>query len=258
MAENENVKSTSEEVELTAVENNEDTSVQSIADTPAENNETAPAESVEDGVEQKVEATQSAETQQAEEGEPSKASKFAADVKEWFRKFIVNLKHKPQNIAFVVLIVTSFMYMCFLGTFSEFISYNSGIKWLGLFEFVNTLASILVIMIFLNTFPKRKKMNIIMLVLTFAVLALMLVFDILFYVNIVKQANTLPGGLSDLTGDYASTLNFDLIHMIFLAITIVVLALLPVYKKLLMKINTSKELASNDIKEEIDTSEENG
>ena len=192
------------------------------------------------------------------EKKPSKWPQIKASLKERLRKFIVKLKHKPQNIPFFVLLITSLMYLCFLGTFSEFISLNQGISGLGIFEFINTLASILIILIFLNTFPKRKKMNIIFLCLTFAVLVLMLVLDIMFYVNILQQAAKVEGGLSGLTGDVSSTLTNDIVHIVFLGITIIVLALLPVYKKLLLKINTSKELASNDIKEEIDTSEEDG
>lgn len=266
MAENKNVKSLSEEVEVTAVENAEVASVDSAENSvvntevsAVNNTEETSTEGVETNAVGNAEDTTVSKVNQPEEKKPSKGDKFAAAVKEWFRKQTVKLKHKPQNIPFVFLLVTSFMYLCFLGTFSEFISDNSGINGLGIFEFINTLASILIILVFLNTFPKRKKMNIIMLVITFAVLAMMLALDIVFYVNIVKAGNaTDVGNLSGLTGDVNGTLNRDIVHIVFLAITIVVLALLPVYKKLLLKINTSKELASNDIKEEIDTSEENG
>ena len=141
MSENENVMDATVDTEVTA----------------AENIENAPA----------------ALPGQPEEQKPSRGQKIKAGIKEWFRKTIVKLKHKPQTIPFVILLITSFMYLCFLGTTSKFIDTNSNIKSIGLFQFVNTLASILILLIFLNTFPKRKKMNIVMLVITFAVLALM-------------------------------------------------------------------------------------
>ena len=196
------------------------------------------------------------------ENKPSKGAQFAAAAKERLRKFTVNLKRKPQNIPFVFLLITSFLFLCFLGTTSKFIDINSSIRSLGLFQFVNTLASILIILIFLNTFPKRKKMNIVMLVITFAVLVLMIVMDILFIVNIANYANGLgiKNGFQWFLGrpGTAESIRCVIVHMVFLGITIILLALLPVFKKLLLKINTSKELASNDIKEEIDTSEEDG
>lgn len=239
MAENENVKDTSEEVDVTAVENIEATPAESVV----EINEEAQAEATK---------------------KPISDNKFVAGVKEWFRKSIVKLKHKPQTIPFVILVITSFMYLCFLGTLSPFITPNRSIKGLGIFQFVNTLASILIILVFLNSFPKRKKVNIVFLVMTFVVLALMVVMDIMFIVNTADYANNALGidngfqwFLAEMDGA-SESITCIIVHIVFLAITTVILALLPVYKKLLMKINTSKDLASNDIKEEIDTSEENG
>lgn len=252
MAENENVKSTSEEVEVAAVENIEETSADNVTDSAVEAVESS-------------EEIPAAEENQSDEAEPAKENKFLASVKEWFRKRIVKLKHKPQTIPFVILLITSFMYLCFLGTLSPFITTNRGVSGLGIFQFVNTLASILIILIFLNSFPKRKKVNIVFLVITFVVLALMIVMDIMFIVNIAIYANRELGMgnegfqwfLTEIKGA-GESVTCTIVHMVFLVITTVVLALLPVYKMLLLKINTRKELASNDIKEEIDTSEENG
>lgn len=194
------------------------------------------------------------------DNKPSKGEKIKAGIKEWFRKRIVTLKHKTQNIPFCFLLLTSFLYLCFLGTLSKFIYNNSGISSLGIFELVNTLASILILLVFLNAFPKRKKVNIIMLVLVFVVLALMIVMDVLFYVNVINYGNRSQLGAEEFfKGEgVMETLNSVIVHIVFLALTVVVLALLPLYKKLICKINTSKDLASNNINEEIDTSEENG
>lgn len=245
MSENENVMDTSEEVEVTT-------------EVTAEASDVEPTEvtAVED-----TENTAEVVPAQPGEQQPSFGKKLAAGVKEWFRKFIVKLKHKPQNIPFAFLLITSFMYLCFLGTTSKFIDGNSNIKSLGLFQFVNTLASILILLIFLNAFPKRKKINIVMLVITFVVLALMIVMDILFIVNVIDYGknNTLRGLDWFLAREGTTeSINTCIVHIVFVGFTALLLALLPVFKMLLMKINTSKELASNDIKEELDTSEEDG
>jgi len=192
-----------------------------------------------------------------ESGNGSNGEKFLAGIKEWFRKFIVGLKHKTHRIPFVLLVITSFVYLCFLGTLSQFIEPNSGIKSLGIFMFVNTLASILVLMLFLYSFPNRKKTNLVFLSITFAVLTLMLIMDILFYVNILSYAskNNLDLGL-DL--DAYSVINCVIVHIVMLVICIIALATLPLYKKLICKINTSKEVKSSTMSEALDTSEEDG
>ena len=48
-------------------------------------------------------------------------------------------------------------------------------------------------------------------------------------------------------------LNLDIAHMVFLGISALLLATLPLYKKLIMKIDTSKVVESTEIKEVIDT-----
>ena len=54
--------------------------------------------------------------------------------------------------------------------------------------------------------------------------------------------------------DYlVKALNLDIAHMVFLGISALLLATLPLYKKLIMKIDTSKVVESTEIKEVIDT-----
>ena len=53
-----------------------------------------------------------------------------------------------------------------------------------------------------------------------------------------------------------SALNLDVAHMVFLGISAVLLATLPLYKKLILKINTSKVVEGTNIKEAIDTEDE--
>lgn len=194
----------------------------------------------------------------AEVAAPKK--KKSGGFKEWLRKSIVSLKRKTQNIPLVIILIASIIYLCCLNTLSPFVQKNSGINGLGIFEFVNTLGSILVLLLFLYSFPKNKKVNYIFVGITFAVLALMMVMDILFYVNVMDAASKSRLGVDGFlaTENCIESLNCCIVHIIFLGISIVAFATLPLYKKLICKINTSKEIASNEIKEEIDTSEEDG
>ncbi len=216
---------------------------------------------------------------------------FGAKVKEWFRKQAVNLKRKPQRIAFLFFVISSVMYLIGLNTFSPGPVKNFGSQpYLGISVFVTTLFSILVLVLFMNTFPKRgirykkngKKhsMNYIMLALTFVFLLVMFLMDLLYYkqlagciagneatffkdaaqaskyVKYFKEGTTLDSIAYDPTG-YKSylvkALELDIVHMVFLGISALLLATLPLYKKLIMKINTSKVVESTEIKEVIDT-----
>ena len=201
------------------------------------------------------------ETQPIPETEPTKGQKFKTGFKEWLRKFTVKLKHKTHMIPLVILLITSVIYLCILNSLSIVISKNSGIDSAGICVFVNTLASILVLLVFLNAFPKRKKVNIIMLVGVFIVMALILALDFVFY---FKLRNFCLEAYGDLSKDYLredydmihAALNNTIIHAIFMGISILALAFLPLYKKGINKINTKKVLEENEIKEEIDTSAE--
>lgn len=193
--------------------------------------------------------------------EPTKGQKFVAGLKERWRKFLVSLKRKPQRIAFFVLLLSTVIYMCSLFSFSQATMYYS-VNWMGLLIFINTMFSILTLLLFMNTFPKRKhKMNIVMLVLTFVFMAIMLFCDIYWYITIQPLfaaqygSTTNPDVLEKLS---AMTPAFSAIlaHLVLVALSAVLLATLPLYKKLILKINTTKVLEENKLSEEIDTSAE--
>lgn len=181
------------------------------------------------------------------------SASFGAKVKEWFRKLIVKLKRKTQTIPLVVILITSLVYLCTLATYAQVIEVNSGIPNLGIAMFVNTLMSILILPIFLNAFPKRKKPNKIFIVLIFLVLALLVGMDMMFYMN-TKNFFAELGTEADAMVLKAYTQL--IIHIVFVGVSIVVFALLPLYKKAINKINTRKNLEENNLSEQIDTSAE--
>lgn len=233
-----------------------------------------------------------AEEQQSNQPEatPKKPNKFLAGLKEWCRKQIVTLKRKPQRIPFLFFIVSTIIYLLSLGTLSQ-ATYQEGIYNLGLSVFIVTLCSILVIPLFMNTFPKhgirykeggkKHTMNYIMLGLTFAFIAVMFVFDWLFYNQLLKcingnearffqtaeQAAKFADYLGEnydptaLGGDsykayYTQSFTLTKVHMIFLGISAVLLATLPLYRKLILKINTKKDIGESQLKEVIETEDE--
>lgn len=222
----------------------------------------------------------------------SEKPSFKARAKEWFRKQIVNLKRKPQNIAFVLLFITSLFYLLSLNTLSPGpVRDFSGVSWLGFCIFVNALFSILVLVLFLGIFPKypkvnkktgkKRRINVAMIVLTFLFMAVMIAMDIWFYIILTGEiagqeamffssaaeaqkyqqylsegfdVSTLEGN-TNAKGYLVSSLHLTIAHIVLVGISMILLATLPLYKKLILKINTSKEVASNNANEVIDIEE---
>ena len=205
-----------------------------------------------------------AEEVAATEAKDSFGKRLGANLKERWRKFLVNTKRKPQRIAFFPLIVSTILWMIGLVYCAQATIYND-IEGMGLCIFVNTMFSILTLLLFMNTFPKRAKhMNYIMLALTFVFIAVMIACDVIWY---VKNCDPLmaaydkavaSGAASSIAQVEPGTHAFPIVltHLVFIALSAVLLATLPLYKKLILKINTSKVVEENKLSEEIDTSAE--
>ena len=191
------------------------------------------------------------------ENTPSKGSKMKARVKEWFRKRIVALKIKPQIIPLIVLLVASVFFMLSLYKFSVAVSKTAGEggnEAAGICVFVSTLLSLLVLVSFLNTFPKRKKPNIFFIVVVYVMIAAMIACDIVYFVQMNSCKELHPN----------QAVNIDpaqpcaIAHIALLGVSAVVFALLPVYSKLIRKINTSIKVdsATEHMGEKIDIEED--
>ncbi len=187
--------------------------------------------------------------------EQAKHSNFGSSVKEWFRKKIVSLKRKPHMIPLVLTLVTSIVYLICLRNLSITITDDFKIEWGGLAVFINCLLSVLVLALFLNAFPKRKKPNKIFIALVFVFFAVMIGMDCLYYINTSNYMALQNETILDYPKHFAS-LNDTIAHIVLLAICVVSLATLPLYSRLIRKINTRKEIASSQLNEEIDTTGE--
>ena len=176
---------------------------------------------------------------------------------EFFRKWMVALKRKPQMIALVVL-AAAFVYYSFnLTQISNTIAkiYGNG---MGLAEFATMLLSMLGLLCFLNAFPHRKKTNIPMLVLMFVMVGIVFYCDI-YYGGRISDALTRAENpiVLDSTNTYiANSQNVLEVHKILLIVAAALTALLPVYKPLIKRINTSVEVAENEEMGSIDISGE--
>lgn len=187
------------------------------------------------------------------ENKPNFFVKLWAGIKEWFRKFTVKLKRKTQIIPLFFTLVTSFVFLCMIGTFSQMIEVNSGVPSVGICMFVTTLASILILPLFLNAFPKNKKPVIPFIVAVFVVYALIIAMDVVFLVNVEKF---LTDHNFDTIKFYDESKSAMIAHLVLVSICVVIFALLPLYKKGINMINTKKVVESNDFSDEIDTSAE--
>lgn len=175
---------------------------------------------------------------------PSKGAKFKAAVKEWFRKRIVGLKVRPQKIPLFVMVVTTVYFMLILFSVSHAVSLNDEPTATGICTFITTLLSLLYLVSFLNAFPKRKKPNIFFIVLVGVMIAAMLACDIVYY---LQTADAMAARTDHDTIGYtvaAEAQPYVIGHMVLLGISAIVFALLPVYSRLIRKIDTSVKLDS--------------
>ena len=164
-------------------------------------------------------------------------------MKEFFRKRIVSLKRSPQNIPLVVLIIAFLIYSLNLTYISHTTSRIQG-PGMGLYGFITMLLSMLSFVCFFNSFPRRKKPNLPMLVLMFVMFAIIIFCDIryrgLIHAALTRADNPInPETYIDRA--YSTLLK----HIIVLCIGAGLILLMPVYSKALRSIKTSIEVEDN-------------
>lgn len=177
--------------------------------------------------------------------------------KEFIRKFFVTLKRSPQRIALVSLVVAFLIYSLNLTSISKTTTLLL-LPNMGQCEFVAMLFSILAFVCFLRAFPRREKPKIAMIVLIFLMLATLIFVDVVYYSRII-EAVTRETNRIEITAErayIAIAQNVVVMHIIFVAISAVLLATLPLYSKALLKINTSIDVEDNGEMEAIDISGE--
>ena len=177
-------------------------------------------------------------------------------MKEFLRKTLVSIKRSPQIIPMIALAFAFIYYSFNLTTISDTTAKIQG-KNMGLCGFVTMLFSILVFVCFLNAFPKRSKPNVAMLILMYVMFALIILADIV-YRSRIAAAFTRDDFASVIESNAYITEAYHivLVHVILVIAVAVLVALLPVYSRLLRKINTSVELEYSTNMQAIDIEDE--
>ena len=176
-------------------------------------------------------------------------------VREMLRKAMVSLKRNPKMIPLAVLFAAFLLYSLNLTDMSNTTA-KLQLQGMGLCQFCIMLFSMLAMLCVLNAFPRRKKANIPMGVLVFAMFGILVFCDI-HYMNAIATAVNRPNTLK-LDGDDKYILDaFNMLstYQILIFVTAALVALLPVYSKLLRKIKTSVNVEDNGQMDAIEISE---
>ena len=167
-------------------------------------------------------------------------------IKEFIRKRIVALKRKPQTIALIAFGLAFLYYSLNLTKISDTTAYIN-LPGMGLAGFATMLFSILMLVCFLNAFPHRKKVNVPMLCLMLLMVGI-IIFCGAYYQGRITEALTRevnPITVGADKGYINAAMHMLSVHRIILIIGVALVVLLPVYSKLLKKINTNVDVADN-------------
>jgi len=177
----------------------------------------------------------------------AKQKKTSGGIRESIRKSIVSLKRNPSVIPLVMLFLAFLYYSLNLTNMSDTTAKIQGMG-MGLSQFCIMLFSLLSLVCMLNAFPRRQKPNFLMIALMFVMFGIIIYCDI-HYTGAVMAALTRaesPIVLNETTAYIADAYNMLNTHMVMMGISAALVVLLPVYSKLLRKINTSVEVEGND------------
>ena len=172
--------------------------------------------------------------------------KFVKGIKESVRKVLVSLKRNPSVIPLVMALVAFIFYSFNLTSMSNSTAKIQGVG-MGLSQFCIMLFSLLSLVCLLNAFPRRKKANVPMLVIMFVMFAIIIYCDLHYSNAIIAALNRAesPIVLNETTAYIAEAYNMLSTHVVMIGITAALVVLLPVYSKLLRKINTSVDVEDN-------------
>ncbi len=163
--------------------------------------------------------------------------------KEHIRKLVVKIKRNPQNIGFLAFVLSFIYYSLNLTCISNTTAKIQG-PGMGLCGFCTMLFSILALVCYMNSFPHRKKPNLAMIIIMAVMVGIVIFCDINYRTLIFKAVYRAdnPIQVTKSTAYIAKAAAMLKNHIIFLAISCALTALMPVYSKLLKKINTSIDI----------------
>lgn len=171
--------------------------------------------------------------------------KFISGVREFVRKLLVGLKRKPDIIPLLALLVAFVYYSLNLTNVSDTTAKIQG-TGMGLSGFVTMLFSLLSLVCCINAYPRRKPINIPMLVLMVAMLGTIIFCDV-YYGSCIQDAVTRASNpISTAENAYIlDTQGMLKVHIVIVGLSIALAVFLPLYAPLIRKINTSIEVEEN-------------
>lgn len=224
---------------------------------------------VENLVDDSVE-TATVDSPETKEKKPNVLKRIWAAVKERGRKFIVKLKRRPMNIGLFVLLISTIVILCSLGNLSQLgLGSQYQKEYQGLCVFIDILFGILVLVLYLNAFPKRSKHpKWVMYALTIVFMVILIGLDLYLYImwgkNRTADLIRVPEAVDNnywnvdpgINNFFFKATNAVLAHAILVMLSLVLMVLSPVIGKLLNKINTKVALEDTQLKDEIDVEED--
>ena len=174
-------------------------------------------------------------------------------VKEAVRKTLVSVKRNTSVIPLLMLFATFLYFSLNLTNVSDTTALIQG-KNMGLCGFCIMLLSLLSLVCMLNAFPRRKKANMPMIILMFVMCGIIIYCDI-HYTNMIMVALTRAENRIEITEStiyIAKAFNMLNVHKILVGVSLALVATLPLYSKLIRKINTSITIEGNQDMGQID------
>lgn len=167
-------------------------------------------------------------------------------MKEYFRKKIVALKRNTKIIPLIVMAIGFLYYSLNLTNMSNTTAKIQGMG-MGLSQFCIMLFSLLSFVCMLNAFPHRKPVKVPMLVLLFVMFGIIIYADLHYLGCIDRSVNSATNSITINAGTMyilrAQTMLRN--HMIIEVVCAALVALMPVYTKLIRRINTSVAIEDN-------------
>lgn len=183
----------------------------------------------------------------------------ASSLKEFCRKTMVTLKRRPHMVALVMSMISFVVYSFNLTDVSNTTAYL-GQKHMGLCQFAVMLFSALSLVCLLNSFPRRQRPNVFMIILYFVMCAVIIFCDVVYYTRILDQigGENPPVVLKDNgSQDYVLRAQSLMItHIIFVAISAILTATVKLYGKLFQMVNTNVELEYTETTDKIEIDED--
>lgn len=183
-----------------------------------------------------------------------KVAKEKRGIKEFFRKFIVSLKKRPNRIPQFFMIGAFVFYSVSLSNVSNTTAFVNKTP-MGLCSFITMLLSVLAFVCSLNAFPNRAKPKIFMVILMYLMEVIIVGADILYAVKI-NEGLTTTEYRDAARVVIENTQVIITVHYILVAVTVLLFALVPVIRMLLNKIDTSVDLGENAEMKKIELEDE--